>query len=390
MNRNDFPAIKNVTYLDSACMSIKPTAVVRKMNEYYEQYPACGGRSHHSLAERVTKEVDEARKSIARFISAKKPEEIVFTRNTTEAINFAANTFSLSKGDTVLTSDKEHNSNLLPWQLLSERRGVKHEYFSTDGDVVSNFEEKMNKNVKLVSIVHTSNVDGTTLPVEEIIKIAHDGGAKVLLDAAQSAPHREISVKKMDVDFLAASGHKMLGPTGTGFFYGKHEELEKLPQFMVGGETVKNTTYDSRVIEDIPLRFEAGLQDYAGIIGLGEAVKYLQHVGLKAVEKNDSELNKMITDAVVSNGGEVIGPADYRERSSIVSFNFRGKDVHQVAMLMDSIGKVELRSGMHCVHSWFNARKINGSVRASTYLYNDRSDAERFEETLVKVLKIIK
>ncbi|NYZ80048.1 cysteine desulfurase [Candidatus Micrarchaeota archaeon] len=388
MNREDFKILERVTYLDSACMSLKPKSVVAKMNEYYSDYPACGGRSHHKLAERVAKETDAARKNVQKLVGAKRPEEIIFTRNTTEAINLIANVFPLQKGDVVLTSDKEHNSNLLPWQLLSERRGVKHEIVSTDGDFAENFEKKITKNVKLVSLVHTSNVDGTTLPVEKVIKISHDYGAKVLLDAAQSAPHREINVRKLDVDFIAASGHKMLGPTGVGFLYGKYNELDVLPQFMVGGETVKNTTYETRVVEDLPLRFEAGLQDYAGIIGLGEAVNYLARVGMSKIERNDYELNKMITDTLVSHGAEILGPKDAASRSSIASFNFKNKDAHQIAMLMDSIGNVELRSGMHCVHSWFNARKIKGSVRASTYLYNEKADAEKFAETLGKVLKI--
>lgn len=380
----DFPITEKMTYLDSACMSLKPIQVIEAITDYYYNFPACGGRSHHRLAEIVAHKTKEARKSLAKMINAK-PEEIIFTKNATEALNLVANSLDL-KGKKVLTTDKEHNSNLLPWQLLKEKGKAEHDVFEFGN--MEDLENKM-ENVKLVSAVHVSNVDGTTLPAEEMVKIVHDNNALIMLDAAQSIPHKPIDVKKLDVDFLAASGHKMLGPTGLGFLYAKKELLEQMPQFLVGGETVKNSTYKTREIEDLPLKFEAGLQHYAGIIGLGAAVNYLTRFGFNKIEKIELELNKIMTDKVLELGGKIIGPEDYKQRSGIVSFNFEGKDPHQIGMMMDSIGNVAVRSGMHCVHSWFNAHNLKGSVRASIYLYNDKNDAIKFNETLEQVMKII-
>ncbi len=387
--KEDFPVAQKVVYLDSACMSLKPLQVVNKIREYYEEYTACAGRSHHKLGERVTREVANARKSFQDLISARKPEEIVFTKNSTESINLVANSLSLKQGDIIITSDKEHNSNLLPWQFLSRKKGIKHIIVSTEGDFIANLEEKMNENVKLVSLAHTSNLDGTTIPAKEVIEIAHEHGALVMLDAAQSVPHKEVNVRRLDVDFLAASGHKMLGPTGTGVLYGKEELLEQLEPFIVGGDTVKNTTYESYEMMPIPEKFEAGLQNYAGIIGLGEAVKYLKKIGYKKIQAIEAKVNKGMTEAVIDLGGEIIGPVDYEKRSGIVSFIIKNTDVHQIALLLNELGRVMVRSGMHCVHSWFNAHGLRGSVRASAYLYNDEEDVEKFAETLEKVVKLV-
>jgi len=248
----------------------------------------------------------------------------------------------------------------------------------------------LDKSVKLVSLGFTSNLDGVTIPAAEIIRKAHACGALVLLDAAQTAPHQEIDVRSLDVDFLAFSGHKMLGPSGTGVLYGKLALLEEMPPFLVGGDTVSSTTYTSHQLLPPPEKFEAGLQDYAGIIGLGEAVDYLQSIGFNAIQKQETLINETISEAIKNIPGlKIIGPADPKLRGGIVSFYMDGIDAHQVALMLDQMGGVLVRSGQHCVHSWFNAHGIAGSVRASAYFYNTQQEAEQMVGHLNKIVKVL-
>ncbi|VVB81922.1 Cysteine desulfurase [uncultured archaeon] len=383
--REDFPVLqKKIIYMDSACMSLKPRQVIQALNSYYNDFPACGERSEHQLGRKVTEAVDSARRSVAKFINAA-PEEIIFTKNTTEAINLVANSLDLKKDDIVLTTDKEHNSNLLPWRKFNHQF-VKSKPDNTF-DLVA-FEKKV-KGAKLVAMGHTSNLDGVSIPAKEIIDIAHKHGALVLLDGAQSVPHKEIDVRKLDVDFLAFSGHKMCGPTGTGVLYGRLDLLEKMKPFIVGGGTVKNSWYDKQEWEDVPHRFEAGLQDYAGIIGLGEACRYLQGIGMKNIEKHELELNKKITDALADEV-RLIGPKDPALRSGIFSFNIEGMDMHEIAGILDNSANIAVRAGNHCVHSWFNAHNLKGSVRASVYFYNTLEEVEKFVVEMKKILKFLK
>lgn len=371
-------------YFDSACTSLRPVSVLNKMKEYYELYPSCAGRSHNKLGERVTEEVLKARIVVANFFNAKRESEIIFTRNTTESINLIANSLGLKQGDCVLTSDKEHNSNLVPWLIAVKQKKIKHKMFKF-GDL-EDFKKKV-QGVKLVSIVHTSNVDGTIQPIKEMIKIAHDAGALVLVDAAQSAAHKEIDVRKLDVDFLACSGHKMLGPSGMGILYGKQELLEKLNQFIVGGETVTNTTYDSFSPEKVPERFEGGLQDYGGIVGLAEAMKYIKRIGFNEIEKHELELNKRLTDGLLKLGIHILGPKSPEQRSSIVSFNVGKMNPHEVALMLSNYG-IMVRSGMHCAHSWFNAQGLQGSIRVSFYLYNTLEEVDFMLEKMKDIVKL--
>ena len=258
-------------YLDSACMSLKPNKVIEAMNDYYFNYPACAGRSSHKLGDKVTKKVKETRQLIAKFINAQNENEIIFTRNTTEGINLLANSIGLQKGNIVLISDKEHNSNLIPWLLLRDKIGIVVKIIPSNenGSFNLNNFSKLIIGAKLVSIVHTSNLDGVTNPAKEIIKIAHQNKALVFLDAAQSIPHKKINVQDLDVDFLAFSGHKMLGPTGTGVFYGKYELLEKLEPFMVGGDTVLSSTYEDYKFLPVPEKFKPDCKIMPGLSGWG-------------------------------------------------------------------------------------------------------------------------
>lgn len=370
-------------YFDNACTTLKPVQVLDKMDDYYELYPSCGGRSQHRLGTQVTEEVHKSRKTIADFFNAKRSHEIIFTRNTTEGINLIANSLHWNTEPVVLCSDKEHNSNLIPW-LVAKKRGIRHEIFKFDD--IEDFKSKI-KGVKLVSIVHTSNVDGTSNDIKELTKIAHDHGALMLLDAAQSAPHKELNVKRLDIDFMACSGHKMLGPSGTGILYGKTEELEKLKPFMVGGDTVTNSTYDSYEPENVPERFEAGLQNYSGMLGFAEATKYLSKIGLSDIEKHEIALNERLSTAFAQMGVHVLGPADAHRRSGVCSFNVKGVPAHDVALMLNS-HNIMIRSGMHCVHSWFNANKIEGSARASFYLYNTEEEVDEMIKRMEQIVKV--
>lgn len=397
--RKNFPILaekkggKTPIYFDNACSSLRPIQVIDAMNDYYEKYPACGGRSMHQFGETVTRKVEEARETVAKFIGAKRKEEIIFTRNTTEGINLVANSLDFSAGDVVLTSDKEHNSNLVPWQIAVKKRGIVHKIVRSNSDNTFNLEayKKLlsTEKVKLVSVVWTSNLDGVTFPVKEIIKVAHERGALVLLDSAQSAPHEKIDVAKLDVDFLAFSGHKMLGPSGMGILYGKFALLEKLSPFMVGGDTVESSTYDGHIMLPPPEKFEAGLQNYAGIIGLGEAVKYLERVGFEAIRAQERLLNEFITAELLKIPKlHIIGPAPAADRGGIISFYIDDVDSHQIALILNQTYNISIRSGQHCVHSWFSAHNIQSSARASLYFYNTMEEAKIFVEGVRKIAEL--
>ncbi len=389
--RSDFPVLsrkvngKGIVYLDSACMSLKPLAVINKMNEAYIEYNACAGRSNHSFGSRMTDEYEEARETISKSIGAKS-NEVVFTRNTTEGINLVAHSIGLKKGEAVITSDREHNSNLVPWQMLE---GVEHKIVPSNADGtfdIEAFKKGLGQSVKLVSVVHSSNLDGYTLPVKEIIRISHENGSAVMLDAAQSMPHKAVNVRELDVDFISFSGHKMLGPYGTGILYGKYALLESLKPFITGGETVEKTTYESHTFLKPPEKFEAGLQNYSGMIGLAEATKYLNKIGKEKIQKHEEKLNRIITEGIsLIKGLDIIGPKQPEMRGGIVSFTLKGIGYHEVAIMLDKNANIMVRSGQHCVHSWFNARGIEGSVRASLYLYNTEEEAELFARELTKI-----
>jgi len=391
--RKDFPILqKGIIYFDNACMSLKPIQVINKINEYYNEYPACLGRSNHQLARRLKEEIETAREIIRKFINAKDSSEIIITRNTTEGINLIANSLGLKEGNEIIITDKEHNSNLIPWLKL-KKAGIKLKICESNRDNtfnIENLKKLISQNTKLVSIVHVSNLDGVQNPIDEIIKLSHAHKIPVLIDAAQSIPHREIDVRKLDVDFLAFSGHKMLGPTGTGILYGKKEHLEKMEQFLVGGETVIDSTYESYIPEELPAKFEAGLQDYTGIIGLGEACKYLESIGMKNIQNQETKLNQIITEGLKNEHNiQIIGPIEPEKRSGIFSFNIKGMEAHHISLILDKTKKIMTRSGAHCVHSWFNKHNLKGSVRASLYFYNTEEEAKIFVEEVKKIARMI-
>ncbi|MBI2548215.1 cysteine desulfurase [Candidatus Woesearchaeota archaeon] len=390
--RQDFPILgKPVIYFDNACMSLKPQQVIDKLTSYYTEHTACAGRSSHAFATKVEDEVTGARRNVKKFINAKHDEEIIFTRNTTEGINLVANCCGLTKNDRVIISDKEHNSNLIPW-LKQAKKGITVVAVTSNPDNTFNLErfaEAFTQTTKLVSIVHTSNLDGVTNPIKEIAKIAHEHDALVLVDGAQSVPSQPVDVQTLKVDFLSFSGHKMCGPTGTGALYGKKAALEQLDQFLVGGETVIDATYTDYQKEEVPMRFEAGLQDYAGILGLGEACTYLKKIGLEKIAKHELMLNKLMSEELLQHKKvQLIGPQEAAQRGGIFSFNIAGVDPHHVAQMLDVSKHIMTRSGAHCVHSWFNKHQMKGSVRASVYFYNTPEEVAVFVDQVKKIARL--
>ncbi|MDI6798706.1 MAG: cysteine desulfurase [Candidatus Aenigmarchaeota archaeon] len=393
--REDFPLLREskVIYFDNACTTQKPKQVVDAIVEYYTKYAACAGRSLHKLATKTTEEFEKAREKVAKFINAKKSKEIVWTKNTTEAINLVANSFKFEKGDKVLTTNLEHSSGLLPWQRLAKKGVISLDFVlcNKEGELsIEDFEDKIDEKTKLVSVIFASNVTGTVSPLKEIIKIAHENGALVLADGAQAAPHFPVDVRKLDLDFMGFSAHKMVGPTGIGCLYGKEDLLRELSPFILGGETIKDADLRSYEPEDIPHRLEGGIQNYAGAIGFGAAVDYLTKIGMKNIEDYEKELAKLLIEGLLEVPNlALIGPKDWRKKNALVSFNIKGIEPQDLAIMLDE-NNIAVRSGMHCAypfHKFIGENK--GSVRASLYFYNTKEEIGIFIEKLKEIAKTL-
>ncbi len=382
--RNDFPTMRNKdgVYLDSACQALRPDQVIREIVRYYEETPSCGGRSVHTMGNRVTMIVDETREKLAEFFNTDDPDCYSFCKNATEALNMVAFGYPLKKDDVVLTTDSEHNSNHVPWLVLSKERGVKRLYTKTtdEGEFdIEVFKEHMNGNVNIVSVQHASNVTGCSMPVKEITEIAHDAGAVVVIDGAQAAPHMKVDLGDIDPDFYCISVHKMLGPSGMGILYGRSDRLKELRPLIHGGGTVGSVTYDSANLAPLPERLEAGLQDYAGIAGTKAAIEYLTKVGMDNVEAHDRKLmGQLVAGTKDIKGLKLVGPTDPDRRGSVFSFNIDGMSPHDISVILDRMDNIMIRSGVHCSHPFFEGKNIEGSARASVYLYNNKEDVDRF------------
>lgn len=393
--RQDFPLLSKSDsrqlYFDSACMSLKPRQVIEALTEYYTDYPACVGRSSHHLSRLATNKVKAVRGQVSRFINAEREEEIIFTRNTTEGINLVARSLGLKSGDRVLVSDKEHNSNLVPWQLICRQVGAHLEILPSRPDNTFDLDHfsAVVSGARLVAIGHTSNLDGVSVPLSEIVRLAHAAGAEVLVDGAQAMLHQRLDVRALDLDYLAFSGHKMLGPTGTGVLYGKFALLTKLQPFLVGGDTVASVTYTDHEFLPLPERFEAGLQDYAGLLGLGAAVDYLERLDYTALRAHELTLNTYLTTELLKIPKlTIIGPQDPSQRSGVVSFYVPGTDAHRIALMLDELSGIMIRSGQHCVHSWFAARSLPGSARISLAFYNTLAEAQVLVQSLNQISQL--
>lgn len=384
--REDFPILRDrkIIYFDNACMTLKPRQVIDEINRYYMEMPVCGGRSAHSLGTVLTEAVEVVRDRVARFFNAPR-EGVIFTKNTTEAINIVAKGFPFERGDKVLISGYEHNSNIVPWLQVARHKGIIVDVLPPAEDLTFDFNAYQSavSEARLVSLVHTSNLNGYTLPERDVIEEAHDRGALVMLDGAQSAPHRPVDIRQMDVDLFALSVHKMLGPTGVGVLIGKEDLLEQIEPLTPGGGTVSGSTYTSYEFLDPPERFEGGLQNYSGILGAGAAFDYLTRIGMERVEEHERDLNRMVTRGLMEmDEVEILPPLDPDRRGGICAFRVRGMDIHDVALLLDEKAGIMIRSGQHCVHSWFSASGMDGTDRISFYIYNTPEEVSIFLENI--------
>ena len=396
--REDFPILqrevygKPLVYLDNAATTQKPLCVLDAMREEYLNVNANVHRGVHYLSQQATDLHEAAREKVRAFINAKKTEEIVFTRGTTEAINLVASSFCESQmkaGDEVLVTEMEHHSNIVSWQLQAQRRGivVKHLPITDEGLLcLDDIETYLTEKTKLVSVAHVSNVLGTINPVKDIIRLAHERGIPVLVDAAQSAPHMKIDVQDMDCDFLAFSGHKMYGPTGIGVLYGKEAWLEKLPPYQGGGEMIDKVTWEKTTFERLPFKFEAGTPDYVATHGLATAIKYMESVGLDNIEAHEQELTRYCMEQMRSIPNiRFFGEAP--KKDAVVSFLVG--DIHHLDLgtLLDRLG-IAVRTGHHCAQPLMDRLGIAGTVRASFAMYNTKEEIDILVTGILRVAKM--
>ena len=397
--REDFPILarevygRPLVYLDNAATTQKPLCVLDAMRDEYLNVNANVHRGVHYLSQQATDLHEAARETVRAFINARKTEEIVFTRGTTEAINLVASSFCESQmqpGDEVLVTEMEHHSNIVSWQLQAMKHGikVKHLPITDDGrlescDSVATF---LTEKTRLVSIAHVSNVLGTVNPVKDIIRMAHERGIPVLVDAAQSAPHMKIDVQALDCDFLAFSGHKMYGPTGIGVLYGKEAWLEKLPPYQGGGEMIDKVTWERTTFERLPFKFEAGTPDYVATHGLATAIKYMEGIGLDDIEAHEKALTQYALEQLQTVEGLVVyGPKEHRD--AVVSFNVGTIHHLDIGTLLDRLG-IAVRTGHHCAQPLMDRLDISGTVRASFALYNTREEVDALVNGLRRVVQM--
>ena len=387
--REDFPILsreiygKSLVYLDNAATTQKPLCVLDAMREEYLNVNANVHRGVHYLSQQATDLHEAAREKVRQFIHAQKTEEIVFTRGTTEAINLVASSFcesQMKEGEEVLVTEMEHHSNIVPWQLQAQKRGivVRHLPITDDGRLVScdDIATYLTERTKLLSIAHVSNVLGTINPVADIIKIAHERGIPVLVDGAQSAPHLKIDVQAMDCDFFAFSGHKMYGPTGIGVLYGKEKWLEKLPPYQGGGEMIDKVTWERTTFERLPFKFEAGTPDYVATHGLAQAIDYINAIGLDAIEAHEQALTRYCMEQLQTiDGMKIYGPQSSIAKDAVVSFNVGNIHHLDLGTLLDRLG-IAVRTGHHCAQPLMERLGIQGTVRASFALYNTKEEID--------------
>jgi cysteine desulfurase/selenocysteine lyase len=378
--RPDAPAL---AYLDSAASSQKPEAVLDALQQYYREDYANVHRGVYKLAERSTEAYDEARRRVARFFSVTDPRQLIFVRNTTEAINLVAYSWgmtNLGPGDVVVLSEMEHHSNLVPWQLVAARTGATLEFMRVDGAgrlVLKDLDAFLARgNVQLVATCHVSNMLGTVNPVAEIIARSHAAGALVLLDGAQSAPHLAVDLPALGVDFYACSGHKMCGPMGSGILYGRRELLEAMPPFLGGGDMIRLVQPRESTWADLPAKFEAGTPSVADAVGFGVACDYLSAIGLDAIHAHEQMLTTYALDQLEQLPGVTIYGPRADERAGVVSFNLAGVHPHDIGSILDEHG-VCIRAGHHCTQPLHAALGLDASARASFYIYNTTEDIDR-------------
>lgn len=395
--RADFPILNQehhpgvpLVYLDNAASSQKPRAVIEAMNDYYRRYNANVHRGIHKLSEQATAAYEGARVKIRKFINASSKREIIFTRGTTEGINLVAQTWgraNLKPGDVVLSTVMEHHSNIVPWQILAAEKGftIKYVPLRDDGTLDMDVYTRMlgEGGVKLVTVMHVSNVLGTINPVADMVRQAHDAGALILVDGAQSTPHMPIDVQALDVDFFTFSGHKMLGPTGSGVLYGKRELLEAMPPWMGGGDMIASVRLEGSTWNELPYKFEAGTPSVAEAIGLGFAIDYLLEIGMETIQAHEHALTERALERLAEVPDlKVYGP-DASQKGAVAAFTFANIHPHDVAQMLDAEG-IAVRAGHHCAMPLHDYLGLAASTRASFYLYNRLSEVDSLIEALYK------
>jgi cysteine desulfurase/selenocysteine lyase len=375
--RKDFPILgKGVIYLDNAASSLTPEQVVLKEMEFYREYRANVERGLHRFSQRASEEYEAAHEEVAHFIGAAGRENVAMVRNTTEAINLVANSLDWEKEDKIVTTVIEHHSNYITWLRVAQRHGCAVEVVRSNSEGIidlAEFERSIDDSTRLVAVTHVSNVLGCIQPIKEICSIAHEHGALMLTDGAQGVPHIKTDVREMGVDFLAFSGHKMLGPTGSGGLYIAEEQLESTEPLCIGGGTIRDVSLNSYELAVPPQKFEAGTPAIAQVIGLGEACRYLKGVGMDEVKRWDERLAEKLAEGLSEiDGVEIYGPSDHRQRVGLVSFNVGDMNPHDVALSMDTEYDIAVRSGHHCALPLMKELfgLPDGNARASTYLYN--------------------
>ncbi|MBC7226029.1 MAG: cysteine desulfurase [Thermoflexales bacterium] len=398
--RADFPALSRtvhghpLVFLDSAASSQKPLPVLEAMERVYRECYANVHRGIYAFSEEATLAYENARDRVASFINAPVREEVIFTRNTTEAINLVAYAWgrtNIRPGDRILLTEMEHHSNLVPWQLLAQEKGARLVYLPITDDGLLRMDlldSLLDERVKLVAVTMMSNVLGTITPVREIIQKAHGAGAVVLVDAAQAVPHMPVDVQDLDCDFLAFSGHKMCGPTGIGVLYGKEALLEAMPPFLGGGDMIRKVEWESATWNRLPWKFEAGTPAFVEGIGLGAAVDYLTGIGMEAILAHERELTAYAMERLSALPGlNIIGPPAH-QRGGVVAFTFRGIHPHDIAHMLDMEG-IAVRAGHHCAQPLHRRLGLTATVRASFYLYNTADEVDRLVQALERVGEVL-
>jgi cysteine desulfurase/selenocysteine lyase len=398
--RADFPILqqqvhgKPLVYLDNANTTQKPQSVIDTLYHYYTKDNSNIHRATHELGERATRAYEGARIKIQRFLNAAHPEEIVYVRSTTEAINLVAQTFgrrSIGEGDEILVSEMEHHADIVPWQMLCEEKGARLRVIpiSDEGELLlDEYERLLNSRTKFVAIVHMSNALGTVNPIKTVIDLAHAQGIPVLVDGAQSAYHMRIDVQALDCDFFAFSGHKLYGPTGIGILYGRRALLEKMPPWQGGGDMIRSVTFEQTLYNDLPYKFEAGTPHIAGAIGLGAAVDYLERLGMDNIAAYERGLMDYGTQVLSEVAGlRMIGTA--KEKASVYSFTLGDIHPHDIGSLLDNDG-IAIRTGQHCAHPVMQRFGVIATARASLACYNTRGEIDALAASLRRVQEVFR
>lgn len=392
----DFPTLnkekngKRIAYLDSAATTQKPTVVIDAIKNYYEKTNANPHRGAYELSVLATEAYDEAREKVRSFINAEHSEEIIFTKNATEAFNLLAMSYGMNfinEGDEIVISIAEHHSNLIPWQNIAKAKGAILKYMYTDENGELTEEEvhtKITDKTKIVSITHVSNALGTINPVKQIAEYAHSKGAVVIVDGAQSVPHMKVDVRDLNADFLVIAGHKLLAPMGIGVLYGKKELLEKMPPVLFGGDMVEYVYEQETTFNVLPYKFEAGTQNVEAAVGLSKAIDYLNEIGMDNVEKIEKELMSYAMEELSKlDYVKIYGPRDIEKRGGVLSFEIKGVHPHDMASIFDTFG-VCIRAGNHCAQPLMRYLGVNATARASIYFYNTKEDIDRLVEAIKK------